>query len=625
MIPSFADTKNLVEDNYFHWEFNVLMKIARKDLLPQIFKPEYAQLSDRSTAEWKTNDMKALGVIAGDVKHFNRKMLKNRLIVTKKLNNFKMRADDFPRHPEKIAKSAGVLDLVHTDVMGPLQTKTPGGCTYVVTFIDDYSRHVTVYFMKAKSDVLSKFKIFKADLENATGQRIKGLRSDNGGENTGRQFKAYLNNCGIKHQKTVPYTPQQNGLAERMNRSLIEMARCMLYHESVGKKWWAEAVNTAAWIINRIPNSVTIKTPYEIVYKTKPLLKNLKVFGALGYAHIPDEKRRKLDAKAFKCRFMGYEDGVKGDRVMNVTTGKVQIVRTVKFMETSPSDHLMVRQDEDEEPTIVHVHAQQRSVDARLIILAVTDGHAVIPLQHDTVMDGAIVPYGSTHPMITRSPTRPIDETEDHEEASARKKQIVASSTTGTMKRHRRIQERVKVNEDQLAIENGQVMAVLEGVPKSCDEATTSVDAKEWKKAIASELGSLTANKTWKLVPRPTHQRRVDCRWVFALKRNEEGKVIRHKARLVAKGYSQRHGIDYEETYAPVAYLNSILTKFAKCCAEGFEIELCDVDTVFLYSNLEEEIYMEFSKGLQELLSLADTEREGDVVCFLSQSQYELK
>jgi transposase InsO family protein len=138
-------------------------------------------------------------------------------------------------------------------------------------------------------------------MENATGKTIKRLRSDNGGEYTGRQFKAHLNHHGIKHEKTVPYTPQQNGLAERMNRSLVEMARCMMYHEDVDKKWWAEAVNTAAWIINRIPNSVTVKTPYEIVHRTKPQLKNLKVFGALGYAHIPDEKRRKLDAKAFKC------------------------------------------------------------------------------------------------------------------------------------------------------------------------------------------------------------------------------------------------------------------------------------------------------------------------------------
>ncbi|POM59448.1 mitochondrial protein [Phytophthora palmivora] len=193
--------------------------------------------------------------------------------------------------------------------------------------------------------------------------------------------------------------------------------------------------------------------------------------------------------------------------------------------------------------------------------------------------------------MITRSRTRPIDETEDPEEASARKKQIVVSSTTGTKKRQRRIQERAKANEDQLAIENGKAMAAMEGVPKSYDEATTIVDAKEWKKAIASEL--------------------------------EE--AIRHKARSGDKGYSQRHGIDYEETYAPVAYLNSIRTKIAKCCAEGFEIEQCDIDTAFLYGKLEEEIYMELPEGLQELLSLADTEGEGDIVCLLLQSLYGLK
>ncbi|GMF36113.1 unnamed protein product [Phytophthora fragariaefolia] len=141
-------------------------------------------------------------------------------------------------------------------------------------------------------------------MENATGKTIKRLCLDSGGEYTDKAFKTYLDRSGIKHEKTVPYRLQQNGLAERMNQGLVEMACCMIYQEGIDNKWWAEAVSTATWIINRDPNLVSVKTPYEIVHRTKPQLNNMKAFGSLGYAHIPDEKRRKLDPKTFKCRFV---------------------------------------------------------------------------------------------------------------------------------------------------------------------------------------------------------------------------------------------------------------------------------------------------------------------------------
>ncbi|KAE8953197.1 hypothetical protein PR002_g32457 [Phytophthora rubi] len=201
----------------------------------------------------------------------------------------------------------------------------------------------------------------------------------------------------------------------------------MLYHEGIDKKWWAEAVNTSAWIINRIPNTVTVKTPYEIVYHKKPQLKNLKVFGALGYGHIPDEKRRKLDAKAFKCRFWGYEDGVKGYRVLNVATGQVKIVRTVKFMETTSTGDFMTEvegddKDGDEDVAAPHAIAPSRGQTQTLTIF----NDEVVPLQHEVTTETAIVP-APFHSMITRSRTRHIAETTDPEEAEGRKKQIVTS------------------------------------------------------------------------------------------------------------------------------------------------------------------------------------------------------
>ncbi|KAG4040147.1 hypothetical protein PC123_g24310 [Phytophthora cactorum] len=373
----------------------------------------------------------------------------------------KMKADDFPRHQDNRVKSDGVLDLVHTDVMGPMQTKTPGGYAYVVTFIDEYSRHVTVYFMKAKSDVLFKFEIYKAAIEIATDKKIKPLHSDNGGEYTDRQFKIHLNLRGIKHEKTVPYTPRQNELAERLNRSLSEMARCMLYHEGIEKKWYVEVVITAAWVINRIPNSVTVKTPYAIVYRTKPQLKNMKVFGALGYAHTPDDKRRKRDAKAFKCRFMGYEDGVKRYCVQNIETGKVHIMRTVQFVNTTSPGNLVTHGEEkyvdgtSTAPTL----SGSRQVNALQIAPVEVPAGDVFPLQRETIVNDSILLYDSTHPMITWSRTRHTDEPTDLDEEGARKKRMVASYEVGR-KRQWMPQERQRANDQQLATCDGcQAMA----------------------------------------------------------------------------------------------------------------------------------------------------------------------
>ncbi|KAE8996328.1 hypothetical protein PF005_g17709 [Phytophthora fragariae] len=202
--------------------------------------------------------------------------------------------------------------------------------------------------------------MFKADMENATGRNIKRIRANKGGDYTGQLFKEYLSKQGIRREKTVPYAPQQNGLAEGMNRSLVEIDGTL----------------------HALP--LTVKTPYEIVYQNKPQLKNLKVFGALDYGHIADGKLCKLDAKAFKCRFLGYEDDVKGYRVLNVGTGQVKIVRTVRFMETTSTDDFMTEgecddKDGDEDVATPHAAAPSRGQPQTPTIF----NDEVVPLQHE--------------------------------------------------------------------------------------------------------------------------------------------------------------------------------------------------------------------------------------------------
>ena len=161
-----------------------------------------------------------------------------------------------------------------------------------MTFIDDYSRCCVVYFMKHKSEVLEKFKEFEASTTNACGQNIGTLRSDNGGEYISKEFEDYLKSKGIRHELTVAYSPEQNGVAERMNRTLVEAARSIMNHAHMSQCMWAEAVYTAAYVRNRVPSTAfkLQTTPYELWYERKPTYSDMKVFGCVAYAHIPDEK-----------------------------------------------------------------------------------------------------------------------------------------------------------------------------------------------------------------------------------------------------------------------------------------------------------------------------------------------
>ncbi|MCO5548104.1 hypothetical protein L7F22_001562 [Adiantum nelumboides] len=228
------------------------------------------------------------------------------------------------------------LELVHSDVCGPMMMPSVGNNLYFVTFIDDFSRFCWVYSLKANSDVFAIFQHYVSMVENETGCKVQTLRTDRGGEYMLGAFKDFLGNKGIKHQCTMPYTPQQNGVAERKNRSLMEMVRCMLKAKSLPHKLWMEAVACAAHVLNRCPTrALNTITPYESWYDKKPTVNYLRVFGCLAYAHIPQQLRGKLDDKAIKCIFVGYSSGSKGYRLYNPVTNKIFESRDVIFAKTT--------------------------------------------------------------------------------------------------------------------------------------------------------------------------------------------------------------------------------------------------------------------------------------------------
>jgi hypothetical protein len=253
-----------------------------------------------------------------------------------------------PFKPVGEIRSTRKLQLVHSDVCGPMNTDSIGGRRYFVTFIDDYSRCCKVYFMKRKSEVLEKFKEFEAGVTNESGKKIGTLRTDNGGEYVSNAFTNYLKSKGIHHELTIAHTPEQNGVAERMNRTLLESARAMIAHAELPNHYWAEAVAAAAYVCNRTTTTAIKenKTPYERWYGRKPRVSHLKVFGCVAYAHVPDSERRKLDKKAVKLRFVGYSRKSKGYRLFNEQTQKLLNRIDVIFNET---EFKLTREDDRKE------------------------------------------------------------------------------------------------------------------------------------------------------------------------------------------------------------------------------------------------------------------------------------
>ncbi|GBM98016.1 Retrovirus-related Pol polyprotein from transposon TNT 1-94 [Araneus ventricosus] len=187
----------------------------------------------------------------------------------------KQTATPFSKEPKN--RSSQLLSVIHSDLCGPMHVESIGRSFYFATFIDDCSRFVHVYFLRSKDEVKSAFLEFKAYIENKLNCKIKTLRTDQGLEYVGPNFKHYLVKNGIKRERTCAYTPQMNGIAERENRTLVSMARCLLLQSGLPMKFWAEAINCAVYIRNRCPArglQDENQTPFQKLFGKKPTVKH---------------------------------------------------------------------------------------------------------------------------------------------------------------------------------------------------------------------------------------------------------------------------------------------------------------------------------------------------------------
>lgn len=475
----------------------------------------------------------------------------------------------FPK--ESTSTTDDLLELIHTDVCGPINVKSIGGSRYFLTFIDDKSRRIFVYFLKHKSEVLGKFKMFKTQVERQTGRRIKAIRSDNGGEYTGNDFENYLVECGIVRQLTVPYTPQQNGVSERANRTLVEMARSMMIHAGVSGNLWAEAVCTAAYLRNRCPTRILDnKTPYEIWHGRRPNVSHFRTFGSLAVA-LKKPHRSKFEARGDEYIMVGYSLVSKAYRLYDKLTNSIVERRDVVFDETkfaqnkddNSGDHSITFSFEVKE--IPHDYESQRDEN------------------NDVAEDcGSENIDGNTDEFNTADEETGSEAEDFHGfKSGPGRPRIVKNGGPG---RPRKVKNMVNTICNEI-------------IPRNVDEALSCDDNHNWKAAMRTELNALEKNNTWSMVELPEGHNAIGCRWVFALKRDKYGNVERFKARLVAKGCSQKFGVNYTETFSPVVRYATIRMLLALAVQEGLHLHQVDIGTAYLNGELEDEIYMQQPEG----------------------------
>ncbi|KAK2398040.1 putative mitochondrial protein [Trifolium repens] len=504
--------------------------------------------------------------------------------------------------PKNIVSTSRPLELLHIDLFGPVSTASINGKKYGLVIVDDYSRWTWVKFLRVKDDAYDVFTIFCTQVQNEKSLKILKIRSDHEGEFENEPFATYCEDHGIIHEFSAPRTPQQNGVVERKNRSLQEMARTMMHETKLAKYFWAEAVNTACYIQNRIYiRPILNKTTYELFKGRKPNISYFHQFGCTCYILNNKAYKRKFDAKACKGIFIGYSERSKAYKVYNSETNTVEESIHVRFDDKEP-DNKMSEQDNSYAgiPYLYNNSEPEKASEGNKTSDAVLEkaSEEASPIEASEEHDDISEDDTQTSAETNEAPKRKFKYRSSHPE----------DLILGNKESPRKTRSDYQQHDSLLGL-----ISMIE--PKNIDEALSD---DGWIVAMQDELNQFQRNDVWDLVPRPTHKNIIGTKWVFRNKLNEQGKVVRNKARLVAQGYSQQEGIDFTETFAPVARLEAIRLLLSYAVNNGITLYQMDVKSAFLNGVISEEVYVKQPPGFEDL-------KNPDYVYKLKKSLYGLK
>lgn len=476
------------------------------------------------------------------------------------------------------SQTTKIGQLIHADLCGPFENESIGGANYFLLLKDDFSNYRVTYFIKNKSETRQKIELFIKFFENQSGNKIKTLRTDNGLEFVNEGLNNLLAQHGIKHEKSCTYTPQQNGRAERENRTLVEAARTLIHSKNLDKKFWAEAINTIVFVLNRVGLARNSnKTSFQLLYGKDFNINFLKTFGVEVSVHIPKEKRRKLDPKNKTGILVGYDEQVKGYRIYFQETNKVEIHRDIIII---PEPDKEINKFEE------------------IVMLD-------IDTSNDQNTENDEFPENDQNSENNQNPEN--NQNQDIEET------IVTNNEN--IERNDEVEELVdrrgrKIKKPAWYEDYETSFFSAAEEPLTLEEALTSENASKWEEAVDKEMCVLKKNNTWSEVKWPINKKVIQSKWVFKIKTDGT-----FKARLVARGFQQQCD-DMYDIYAPVAKLCTFRILLVIACIFKLPVFHMDVQSAFLYGDINDEVYMSLP---------GKDKNNSSTVCKLNKSIYGLK
>ncbi|KAK1694181.1 hypothetical protein QYE76_010878 [Lolium multiflorum] len=480
------------------------------------------------------------------------------------------------KHPIKsIVTTSRPLELLHLDLFGPSHYDTLGGSKYGLVIVDDYSRYSWVFLLKSKDETHREFITFAKKAQRTYESEIKAIRTDNGTEFKNYTMQEFVDDEGIKHEFSAPYTPQQNGVVERKNRTIIEMARTMLSEFNSPHNFWGEAISTAVHYSNRLfLRPLHNKTPYELLTGNKPNVMYIRVFGCKCLVKNNKGKLGKFETRTIEGIFVGYAENSHAYRYYNRSTGTIEVSCDVVFLEDNGSQVEQVvpcvaGNDDDPSSAIKHMgigHIRPMEVhnDDQGDGVEVSSSPQVEPSSTQVEPSSATQDLSSTqdepHPEEQEESPQPTEQDHDddqetssthvqaqvvpHDQVLARDEFIDHEGTIRKIKAATRASD-MKVDQVLGSISKGVVTRrhhallitycqhhafVSSFEPLKVHEALVDPD---WVIAMQEELECFTRNEVWSLVERPKDHRInvIGTKWVFKNKQDENGIVIRNKAR----------------------------------------------------------------------------------------------